>query len=54
MTFYNQNYPVTIQILCITDNWNCWLDEIKGLNAGHALWRARDNWPHAEIVLIIE
>jgi len=24
-------------------------DEIKGLNAGHALWRGRQNWPGATV-----
>lgn len=29
------------------------IDRIKGLNRGHALWRARWNWPTAELITVI-
>jgi hypothetical protein len=28
------------------------IDEVKGLNSGHALWRAKQNWPEATVKAI--
>ena len=44
-SFHEQKYPVTIEVLvrgCISGK--PFTDQIKGLNIGHALYLAKDNW----------
>jgi len=52
--FHEQTYPVTILVNLVDQDGENWLDEIKGLNVGHALYRAKINWPalDAEFVKI--
>lgn len=47
------NYPVRIkvQVTFTGDQGFTFDDEMAGLNAGHAMWRARQNWADAQIVL---
>jgi len=47
-SFSEQLYHVTIRVLVVYGD-DSWYDEIKGLNAGHALYLARLNWIGAEI-----
>lgn len=54
MSYHNEQYPVAIRVLVTfpaTASWesDTFEDRIKGLNVGHALYRARDNWSGAEI-----
>ena len=46
--FEAQRYPYTlrVQVDCAGDVWE---DQVKGLNAGHALARARDNWERCHV-----
>jgi len=60
-----ENYPVSINVRVIfldiiigyrsgkyTTQDNIHEDSIKGLNRGHAMWRAKSNWPGALIEII--
>ena len=44
----NYNYSIDIEI-DFRDGTGLHYDSIKGLNRGHALYLARQNWPGAEI-----
>lgn len=46
--FNEQKYPVAITVL-VTNKYGSWLDGIKGLNKGHAMFLARANWVDAQI-----
>lgn len=49
--YFRENFPTSIDVKVVwTDIPQVHVDSIKGLNAGHALWRARRNWPDAAIV----
>ncbi len=49
MKNYNQQrYPCSILVCLDFGDGEREIDEIKGLNPGHALWRAIWNWPAAE------
>jgi hypothetical protein len=48
-TYYEQKYKHSIEILVKYHN-DSWIDGIKGLNKGHALYLARLNWPGAKII----
>lgn len=52
-TYDEQNYPVSIDVR-VSYPGNIWLDGVKGLNVGHAMYLASENWPGAEIELIKE
>ena len=48
--FHAEKYPISLTlVLCFSDGEQ-WEDGIKGLNVGHALWRARQNWDGVTIV----
>lgn len=47
-TYSEQRYGVEVNVLVVTST-QAWVDGIKGMNLGHALWRARQNWTDAEI-----
>lgn len=49
-----QRYPVAITVRVIFPEFPDapLVDGVKGLNAGHALWRARQNWPNASVAII--
>jgi hypothetical protein len=49
-TFEQQNYPCTIQVIYGDFGGPYYHDEIKGLNPGHALWRAIENWPNFDFI----
>lgn len=46
MGFYSERYPVARMVLVIFED-HAAVDAIKGLNVGHALYRARRNWESA-------
>lgn len=55
MGYYDERYPVSIDIVighACCGKLDCFIDSIKGLNVGHALWRARDNWPDSKVTLL--
>ena len=52
MTYDEQRYPVSINVLIIWSDGLTYTDSIKGLNIGHALYLARLNWPDAESVTL--
>lgn len=56
-SFDEQDYPVTIKVLLSFHFMGVIeheVDEIKGLNAGHAMYLAKLNWPSALSITIIE
>lgn len=42
-----QAYPVSIKVQVTWPDGSSLVDDIKGLNKGHALFRAKENWPDA-------
>lgn len=42
--YYEQKYPLSIDVRVIFSDSDAIEDSIKGLNAGHALYLARKNW----------
>ena len=44
MSFFTERYPVGIWVKVTDSESNSWEDGIKGLNKGHALFRASQNW----------
>lgn len=53
MDFEEQQYTVSITVLVTWADGLTLVDDIKGLNIGHALYLARLNWPDAESVSMI-
>ncbi len=53
MDFDEQRFSTTIKVKVTWPDGLTHEDEIKGLNLGHALWRARNNWPDASNVELI-
>ena len=51
MDYAQQQYPVSITVLVTWSDGLTHVDEIKGLNPGHALYLARLNWPDARVTL---
>jgi hypothetical protein len=52
-----QRYPVSIKVKVTyvghwADGGHCFTDHIKGLNSGHALYRAGLNWPSAKTITL--
>lgn len=50
--FFEERFPVTIKVRVTFSDGSTHEDEIKGLNVGHALYRARDNWEGAAIEVV--
>jgi hypothetical protein len=50
--FSEQRYPVTVNVRVTWPDGDTELDQIKGLNPGHALHLARENWPGARVDII--
>jgi len=50
--FNEQEYKTTIKVKVKHKDGSTHKDEVKGLNKGHALARARSNWPGAAVVKI--
>jgi len=46
-----QNYPVSIAVMVKYPDMPAFLDEIKGLNKGHAVYLAHKNWEGAIITV---
>ena len=46
--YFEQEYPYELAVI-VRYGDNVWEDGIKGLNKGHALYRAAWNWEGAEI-----
>ncbi len=55
MAYIEQQYPCTVDVavtFCMFgETWTI-VDSIKGLNPGHALYRARWNWDTSEIEVL--
>lgn len=47
-SFGELRYPISLPVR-VSCNGDVFEDEIKGLNAGHALHLAKDNWPNCEV-----
>jgi hypothetical protein len=45
--FYEQNYPCIIEVKVTWADGDSVIDQIKGLNEGHAVYNAFENWPSA-------
>ena len=57
-SFCAQRFPYTLDLVVVFPASGAlpadsFADSIKGLNRGHALWRARQNWPGARIVPVV-
>lgn len=52
-TYHEQRFPFTLPVRVTWADGMTHEDEVKGLNAGHALHRARWNWPDAVKVEVI-
>ena len=50
--YYEQKYKTTIKVKVKHKDGSTHTDEIKGMNEGHALARAKSNWPGAAVVKI--
>jgi len=50
--FQEQQYKETIKVKVKFKDGSTHKDEVKGLNKGHALARAKSNWPGAAVVKI--
>lgn len=53
--YAEEKYPISMPVRV---EWkgepsNIFADEIKGLNPGHALWRAKDNWAGADKIRLL-
>lgn len=48
-SYHEQKYQVSIAVRVTWPDGMTHEDEVKGLNKGHALYRARWNWPDATI-----
>lgn len=51
--FHEQKYPVSVVVKVRWDDDEI-IDEVKGLNVGHALHRAKWNWETAKEITIID
>jgi len=51
-SFGEQSYGTTIKVRVKFKDGTTHTDEVKGLNAGHALARARSNWPGAAVIRV--
>ena len=49
--FSEEAFPVALRVRVVFDDGTSMVDAIKGLNGGHALSRARDNWPTATRII---
>jgi hypothetical protein len=52
-SYSEQRYPAAYMVRLTWADMTTDYDGIKGLNEGHALWRAHDNWPDAIAVEIV-
>jgi hypothetical protein len=52
-SYSEQQYPAAYMVRFTWADMTVNYDGIKGLNEGHARWRARDNWPDAIAVEIV-
>tara|TARA_R100001463_G_C3383517_1_gene205917 strand:+ start:128 stop:442 length:315 start_codon:yes stop_codon:yes gene_type:complete len=50
--FQEQKYKTTIKVKVKFKDGSTHRDEVKGMNQGHALARARSNWPGAAVVKV--
>lgn len=48
-SYYDQNYKHSQAVRVTLEDGDVFEDEIKGLNAGHALYLARLNWVGAKV-----
>lgn len=48
-TFYEQRYSTVLWVKVTWPDGDSHTDAVKGLNRGHALYRARWNWPGATV-----
>tara|TARA_R110002012_G_scaffold254081_1_gene433150 strand:- start:4 stop:330 length:327 start_codon:yes stop_codon:yes gene_type:complete len=50
--FHDQKYKTTIKVKVKFKDGSTHRDEVKGMNEGHALARARSNWPGAAVIKV--
>lgn len=48
-SYEEQRYPATVPVRVDFGNGDVFYDKVKGMNIGHALSRAKGNWPGAEV-----
>ena len=48
-SYFDQQYKHSQPVRVTFEDGTSMYDAVKGLNAGHALWRAGENWPGAKI-----
>jgi hypothetical protein len=53
-SFEQQKYPFVLKVYVLWADGLSHIDEIKGLNKGHALKLARENWPGAAVCEYVE
>ena len=46
---FSKSLPVVVRQPGLSDELDVFHDAVKGLNPGHALYRARENWPGADV-----
>lgn len=47
--YAEEKYATSLPVKAYTEPGVPFYDEIKGMNKGHALWRAKDNWAGSEV-----
>lgn len=47
--YAQQKYPTSLPVKAYTEPGVPFYDEIKGLNKGHALYNAKNNWPGVDV-----
>ncbi len=50
--FHEQKYKTTVKVKVKHKGGLTHTDEIKGMNEGHALARAKSNWPGSAVIKI--
>lgn len=47
--YADEKYPTSLPVKAYTEPGVPYYDEVKGLNSGHAFYRAKANWPGTEV-----
>jgi hypothetical protein len=50
--YHDERYGVAVRVRVTWRDGASHVDEVKGLNVGHALYRARLNWPEALVMVL--
>lgn len=54
MGYQEEKYPISIDVMIVWSDDDSHADSIKGLNEGHAVWRAWQNWPSAKSITVMK